>query len=764
MKKRLASLLLATAFVFAAGAAFAWTDSVPAGGDFRFNGVKEAKGVLSDGLKFAPLIGNNGGVSYDRMAFNVAGVVTSNDPGKGVSFDTGAKSSSLYVRVPVTAGVAATGTWKFRGFGNTSEDKPISLDVKVNNSNKKDMDVSWPTLVGITSQDIGYQDGNITWKVSKDVFGWKTVQVSFDVDNNGKPKADWSTGSRRSMDLNVCFVKNVPAVRVHYFWDNANSGDVIVDLSKDKIVELALPVVRSTSVSGKMYITKIENIGNASFVLDATVSGDKLTVVDKKAPGLVSGNKVHSGGIVGKNNNGAEVTSSDSGLSVFSLSGGYGLTVKWPGAVKQSDATFALEAKKASADAVKANNTLDSFGAKEQSLALKAGGKKVSFPKEIASADFTGYSAVVKAYPGLKNVLAATGFKLTPKDAVASADAGVVMPEMTFVVDHNKAIADGVFKSEEWTSMLGKTGSDMVDAFLAKMTITFGVGGTVYDLVKFIDASGFKRSDFISVAKDNNNVKVTVKGFYLVDGTAGDIAKGKGNAVAGFKAATVDGIPVVMFGDGVADNAFAMDVAVNKAEKTDVKVYAVTGTVKGSDGAGIEGVVVALGTTTPTSTDKTGAYKFADVPAGTYTATFTKAGYQSQTKSVVVVDKDLAVEAVTLKEGANMTVSVVNDANTSYTGDVVLVIKDSKAVETKKTLKVGSLTFGMDKGDYTLTATVAAGFSVKLDVTSVTISSADVTVKATVTADAGGSSGGGCNVGFAPLALLLLAPVMFLKK
>ncbi|MDR1404594.1 MAG: leucine-rich repeat protein, partial [Candidatus Methanoplasma sp.] len=109
-------------------------------------------------------------------------------------------------------------------------------------------------------------------------------------------------------------------------------------------------------------------------------------------------------------------------------------------------------------------------------------------------------------------------------------------------------------------------------------------------------------------------------------------------------------------------------------------LYTVSGTVKDSDSAGIEGAKVSLGTNGVYTalTDADGKYTIANVPADTYNITVTKAGYVTGTISSVTVSssdvtgKDISLNVSkytvsgTVTAGGN---SVPSNVTVSYTSD-----------------------------------------------------------------------------------------------
>src|SRR6185503_3051433 len=77
---------------------------------------------------------------------------------------------------------------------------------------------------------------------------------------------------------------------------------------------------------------------------------------------------------------------------------------------------------------------------------------------------------------------------------------------------------------------------------------------------------------------------------------------------------------------------------------------AVSGTVTGSNGAPIADVQVSLPELRrSTTTDSSGRYTIAGVPAGTYSATFQRIGYAPAVRRIVSSGGDITVD-VTLRE------------------------------------------------------------------------------------------------------------------
>ena len=94
--------------------------------------------------------------------------------------------------------------------------------------------------------------------------------------------------------------------------------------------------------------------------------------------------------------------------------------------------------------------------------------------------------------------------------------------------------------------------------------------------------------------------------------------------------------------------------------------------------------------------------------------------------------------------------------NVAAGAEVIWSVSSSDIVSLDKTVGLSVKATGLKAGSAVVTAKVSGDEAKSADVT--------ITVKNEAPAPSGDSSGGGCNVGFAPALLLLLAPLAFLKK
>ena len=146
--------------------------------------------------------------------------------------------------------------------------------------------------------------------------------------------------------------------------------------------------------------------------------------------------------------------------------------------------------------------------------------------------------------------------------------------------------------------------------------------------------------------------RVTAPGGAALAGAVVTLSDGRGSATADPSGNyTIAGVPVGTYVAtfakvGYGTRATNITIGSGDAHVTDMELAVLSGTLSGhvtvsGSGGALAGVTVALsGAGRSATTDASGNYTISGVPAGTYTATFSKAGYGSKTASVTIFGDD----------------------------------------------------------------------------------------------------------------------------
>ncbi len=177
-----------------------------------------------------------------------------------------------------------------------------------------------------------------------------------------------------------------------------------------------------------------------------------------------------------------------------------------------------------------------------------------------------------------------------------------------------------------------------------------------------------------------------------------------------------------------------VDVAENGNHEVNTALYQVSvGTIAGTvvdsrTGTGIEGVSVFIaGQGLSTTTDSSGTYTLANVPAGTHTLSFDRTGYRSETYAVTAIDDGTTIQDVSLVAPAvgrvtgmvrdEFTTLAVSGTRVSIVGLGREVISDSAGAYLFEDVPAGTYAFTFRRSDYS--DTTSPSLSVMAGVTSV---------------------------------------------
>ncbi|HQK92535.1 MAG TPA: carboxypeptidase regulatory-like domain-containing protein [Armatimonadota bacterium] len=166
-----------------------------------------------------------------------------------------------------------------------------------------------------------------------------------------------------------------------------------------------------------------------------------------------------------------------------------------------------------------------------------------------------------------------------------------------------------------------------------------------------------------------------------------------------------------------ASGTAIVNVAENGQHEVNTTLYQVSvGTIAGTvvdsrTGTGIEGVSVFIaGQGLSTTTDSSGAYTLANVPAGTHSLSFDRTGYRSETYAVTAVDDGTTIQDVSLVAPAvgrvtglirdEFTTLAVSGARVSIVGLGREVTSDSAGVYLFEDVPAGTYEFSFRRSDY----------------------------------------------------------------
>lgn len=123
---------------------------------------------------------------------------------------------------------------------------------------------------------------------------------------------------------------------------------------------------------------------------------------------------------------------------------------------------------------------------------------------------------------------------------------------------------------------------------------------------------------------------------------------------------------------GYTGQSKSVTVSANQAATADFALATAAGIVSGTvtdagTSAALSGVAVSLSNGLSTTTDSLGRYSFVSVPTGTYTATYSKSGYTTQTKSVTVLaGQTVTVNVALATPAVNLAAGKTGSASSTY--------------------------------------------------------------------------------------------------
>jgi len=170
---------------------------------------------------------------------------------------------------------------------------------------------------------------------------------------------------------------------------------------------------------------------------------------------------------------------------------------------------------------------------------------------------------------------------------------------------------------------------------------------------------------------------------------------------------------------GYYSSSVTVDVVSGGSAVANFSLSEIPGTIAGAvtsakDGSAIVGATVTDGTRTAT-TDATGTYNIADVPAGTYQVTVSKSGYYSSSMTVTVVSGGSAVANFSLNEIPGTITGTVTSARD---GSPIMGVTVTDGTRTTATDAAGTYTItNVPPGSYHVTASKSGYYSSSLAAT-----------------------------------------------
>jgi len=192
-------------------------------------------------------------------------------------------------------------------------------------------------------------------------------------------------------------------------------------------------------------------------------------------------------------------------------------------------------------------------------------------------------------------------------------------------------------------------------------------------------------------------------------GDASDSTTTSGGGAYEFTGLSAGSYTVTPTKAGLTFNPTSAAVTITTADKTATtmaSVWAITGTINDSAGAGLSGVTVTLsGDASATdTTDGSGAYSFGNLANGSYTVTPTKAGSTFSPASDNVTVNGADKVATTMAQVWEITGTINDSAGAGLSGVTVTLTGD--ASDSTTTAGDGTYSFsGLSDGSYTVTPT-----------------------------------------------------------
>lgn len=186
------------------------------------------------------------------------------------------------------------------------------------------------------------------------------------------------------------------------------------------------------------------------------------------------------------------------------------------------------------------------------------------------------------------------------------------------------------------------------------------------------------------------------------DGASTDVVATKTTGEMNLSGSEYKIITIDIAEDGYVALSLDASTCVNDVKNTyeaAATTYSISGKVTDEAGAAVEGVTVST-TGKSATTDASGAYTLAELAAGTYTLTASKAGYKTSTKELTITDADITNGDIALSpDESRLTGKITSMSDSSPVADALLALTPAGAAEPAATATSGA------DGSYTLTIT-----------------------------------------------------------